>query len=302
MTTMENTADPAPVLLLPANPALMTEHLGQQLIALVTALAPNAVERSLATRSLAASGRSPVGTVIADRRMTDAGERVVPNLRQVLDELYDLWRNQLDPADQLAERVHTLRWSPLATPISEVLAAIRLADQLGLEHIATPEYTSLTFGEVSPGDQHQWLATVGTGPDQILLGDYGSIQAAEAAVWDDIALRRDRLRARLRESVTALVALADRGWRDPQVLIRASVERRSVQDTDLVTISEIAHKARVRRTTVDQWLLRHKDLPRPVVGSLRQWSDVRQWLTDTNRVPKGGFADSRAVVESDARF
>jgi hypothetical protein len=57
---------------------------------------------------------------------------------------------------------------------------------------------------------------------------------------------------------------------------------RALLSSDLVGAHELAQRARVSRTTVHQWRMRHPDFPAPVVvlamGALYSWPDVATWL------------------------
>lgn len=60
-----------------------------------------------------------------------------------------------------------------------------------------------------------------------------------------------------------------------------------------VGMTEIAHRAGVRRETVEQWTRRHNDFPAPrwTVGGRPAWAwaDIRTWLDATGR--DSGWAD-----------
>jgi hypothetical protein len=235
--------------------------------------------------------------LVVSRRATDDGPVAVPALDEVLDRVRDLWLRGLSPADRLAVHVAALHRSPRPTPVSAAVIACRLAADCG-HPVQLPEFTSMTCGTVKPGRRGVWSAEVGTRPYGIgQIGDYGSIRAANAAVWDTIETNRETVRARMRAASPLLAGVAGRAWEEPQVSVWATAEQRDSDDPDLVTMHQIAHRARVSVARADRWRAEFPAFPSPEPGtSVWFWPLVRRWLTDTGRTPADGFAADRPVL------
>ncbi|MEU4419813.1 hypothetical protein AB0F81_04255 [Actinoplanes sp. NPDC024001] len=225
------------------------------------------------------------------------GRDPVPALDDVLSRVQDRWLRRLSAADRLAVRVAALLRSPRPTPVSDAVIACRLAADCG-HPVELPEFTSLTCGSVKPGRRGVWSAEVGTRPYGVgHIGDYGSIRAANAAVWDTVESNRETLRARMRAASPLLAEVAGRAWEEPQVAVWATPAQRDEDDPELVTMHQIAHRARVRVSRVEEWRAQHAAFPPPEQGtSVWFWPLVRRWLTDTGRVPALGFAADRPVL------
>ncbi|WP_229074158.1 hypothetical protein [Actinoplanes sp. DH11] len=242
---------------------------------------------------------------------------VVPALDDLLHRVRELWWQRLEPADRLAVHVAAMHRATRPTPLGEVLTACRLATGCG-HQITVPEFTSLTCGAVKPGPRSTWQAEVGTRPYGIgHIGEYGSIRAANAAVWDTIETNRETLRERLRAASPLLAGVAARGWEEPQVSVWATTEQRDADDPDLVTMHQIAHRARVRPAEVDRWRAAHAapsppspplpppfrpPFPSPEPGtSVWFWPLVHHWLAETGRLPEQ-LPDDRPDLPRDASF
>ncbi|MFC7534516.1 hypothetical protein [Actinoplanes sp. GCM10030250] len=232
-----------------------------------------------------------------------AGPVDVPAVDEVLDRVRELWWQRLDPEDRLAVHVAALHRSPRPTPVSEVVAACRLAAACG-RPVRLPEFTSMTLGSVKPGLRGTWSAEVGTRPYGIgHIGEYGSIRAANAAVWDTIETNRETLRDRMRAASPLLAGVAGRGWEEPQVSVWASAEQRDEDDAELVTMHQIAHRARVGVSLADRWRAEHAAFPAPETGtSLWYWPLVERWLADTGRLPADGPAADRPDLPRDSGY
>ncbi|MEV6305678.1 hypothetical protein AB0M02_40115 [Actinoplanes sp. NPDC051861] len=227
----------------------------------------------------------------------------VPALDDVLDRVRDLWWQRLSAAERLAVHVAALHRSPRPTAVSEVVTACRLAGDSG-RPVCVPEFTSMTLGSVKPGPRGVWSAHVGTRPYGFgHIGDYGSVRAANAAVWDTIEINRETLRDRMRAASPLLAALAGRAWEEPQVSVWASAAQRDADDPEMVTMHQIAHRARVTVTRADTWRAEHAAFPPPEAGtSLWFWPLVRHWLSGTGRLPPEGPAADRPLLPRDTDY
>lgn len=234
---------------------------------------------------------------------TEDGPEAVPALDEVLSRVREMWMRRLSAADRLAVHVAALDRSPRPTPVSEAVIACRLAADCG-HRVELPEFTSMTCGSVKPGPRRVWSAEVGTRPYGIgHIGDYGSIRAANAAVWDTIESNREKLRDRMRAASPLLAQVADRAWEEPQVSVWASAEQRDEDDPELVTMRQIAHRARVSVSRADRWRAEHAAFPAPEPGaSVWYWPLVSRWLTDTGRTPADGFAADRPVLPREVGY
>ena len=228
---------------------------------------------------------------------------VVPALDDLLHRVRELWWQRLEPADRLAVHVAALHREPRPTPVAEVLAACRLAAACG-HPVTTPEFTSMTLGSVKPGPRGTWHGEVGTRPYGIgHIGEFGSIRAANAAVWDTIETNRELLRARLRDTSPLLAGVAARGWEEPQVSVWATAGQRDDDDPAMVTMHQIAHRVRVRPADVDRWRASHAAFPVPEPGtSVWYWPLVERWLAGNGLLPADGVADDRPTLPRDRSF
>ncbi|GLY02575.1 hypothetical protein Acsp01_29540 [Actinoplanes sp. NBRC 101535] len=238
------------------------------------------------------------------REITGLAAEVAPvsAVDEALDRMRELWWSRLTPAGRLTAHVAATARSTRPTPVAEVLTACRLAGECG-SPVRVPEFTSLTTGTVRPGHRGTWSAEVGTRPYGLgHLGDFGSIQAARAAVWDTIEMNRDRLRDAMRQACRELTVLAARGWEEPQVAVWATVDRRAGDDASLVTLHEVAVRARAGIAAADRWRS-SEDFPSPVPEtSLWHWPSVERWLRDHDRVPPDGLAPARPELPRDRTF
>ncbi|MBB2941196.1 hypothetical protein FB565_000900 [Actinoplanes lutulentus] len=227
---------------------------------------------------------------------------VVPALDDLLHRVRDLWWQRLDPADRLAVHVAAMHRDSRPTPLGEVITACRLASGCG-QPVTVPEFTSMTCGSVKPGPRGTWQAEVGTRPYGIgHIGEYGSIRAANAAVWDTIETNRELLRERLRTTSPLLAGVASRGWEEPDVSVWASAEQRDSDDTALVTMHQIAHRTRVRPAEADRWRAAHAAFPPPEPGtSVWYWPLVERWLADNGHLPDP-IPDDRPTLPRDKTF
>ncbi|WP_328467825.1 hypothetical protein OHA21_50105 [Actinoplanes sp. NBC_00393] len=255
----------------------------QRVIALVTELTAEAVRE--------------VPAQIVSWRATDDGPVAVPALDEVLLRVRERWLQSLTAADRLAVHVAALERSPRPTPVSEAVTACRLAADCG-HRVQLPEFTSLTCGSVKPGRRGTWSAEAGTRPYGIgRIGDYGSVRAANAAVWDTIETNREVLRDRMRAATPMLAGIAGRAWEEPQVSIWASAQQRDEDDPELMTMHQIAHRAGVSVTRAGRWRAEHAAFPPPEPGtSVWYWPLVQRWLADTGRLPADGPAADRPVL------
>ncbi|MEU8240177.1 hypothetical protein AB0C07_18175 [Actinoplanes missouriensis] len=227
---------------------------------------------------------------------------VVPALDDLLHRVRDLWWQRLDPADRLAVHTAAIHRDPRPTPLGEVITACRLAAACG-HPVTVPEFTSMTSGSVKPGPRGTWQAEVGTRPYGIgHIGEYGSIRAANAAVWDTIEANREILRDRLRAASPTLAAVAARGWEEPDVSVWATADQRDHDDPALVTMHQIAHRTGVRPAEADRWRAAHAAFPHPEPGtSVWYWPLVERWLADTGHLPDP-IPDDRPTLPRDESF
>jgi hypothetical protein len=77
------------------------------------------------------------------------------------------------------------------------------------------------------------------------------------------------------------------------VCMSSTATRNSVAIADLVGVSELASRARVKVGTVQTWRARHPEFPRPILdlaaGPIWAWPDVAAWLETprpTGRPPR----------------
>jgi hypothetical protein len=228
--------------------------------------------------------------------------RVVPDIGTVLDHIRQLWWEQLSGPDHVAVRVHQLCHARPAIPVDDVLAVCRLAARHGVAAVRLREHTTYTLGTVEPGDPGVWVARVGNAPHQPPVGEYGSIRAAGAAVWDTIAGHRQDLRDQFRATSTPLARLAGRAWTDPAVTVIASRTQRAADNPDLVTTGQIAHRARVHPALARTWANDNDTFPAPAdqYGRTWAWPHVDRWLTAVGHKPTGGYAPDRPALADDA--
>lgn len=59
---------------------------------------------------------------------------------------------------------------------------------------------------------------------------------------------------------------------------------RTYRASELVTVPQIADRAKVDYRTVHQWRSRFPDFPAPVAGTVYCWPDVEEWLKETGRL------------------
>ncbi|BBH67389.1 hypothetical protein ACTI_40740 [Actinoplanes sp. OR16] len=250
----------------------------------------------------AAVARSRDPLTVASRPGADGSHVVVPALDDLLHRVRELWWQRLEPADRLAVHVAAMHRDPRPTPLGDVLTACRLAAGCG-HAVTVPEFTSMTCGSVKPGPRATWQAEVGTRPYGIgHIGEYGSIRAANAAVWDTIETNRELLRDRLRAASPLLAGVAARGWEEPAVSVWATPDQRDHDDPALVTMHQIAHRTRARPADVDRWRATHAAFPPPEPStSVWYWPLVERWLADNDLLPDP-VPDDRPTLPGDRSF
>ncbi|MEU4691592.1 hypothetical protein [Actinoplanes sp. NPDC023714] len=256
----------------------------------------------LVTDLTAAVARDRDPLTVASRPAPDGSHVLVPALDDLLHRVRELWWQRLEPADRLAVQVAAMHRDPRPTPLGEVVKACRLAAACGHE-LTIPEFTSLTCGSVKPGPRATWQAEVGTRPYGIgHIGEFGSIRAANAAVWDTIETNRELLRDRLRTSSPLLAGVAARGWEEPAVSVWATATQRDHDDPSLVTMHQIARRAGVTAAEADRWRSQHAAFPQPEPAtSVWYWPLVERWLSDNNHLPDP-VPDDRPTLPRDRSF
>jgi hypothetical protein len=270
---------------------------------------PSGEERRLAAQVVrlvndltSAVARDSGPLTVASRPDPDGSRVVVPALDDLLHRVRELWWQRLDPPDRLAVHVAAMHRDPRPTPLGEVITACRLAADCG-HVVSVPEFTSMTCGSVKPGPRATWQAEVGTRPYGIgHIGEFGSIRAANAAVWDTVESNRELLRDRLRAASPLLAGVAARGWEEPAVSVWATTEQRDQDDPAMVTMHQIAHRTGVRPADVDRWRAEHRAFPPPEPAtSVWHWPLVERWLADTGRLPDP-IPDDRPSLPRDRSF
>lgn len=228
-------------------------------------------------------------------------DRVVPDVGTVLAQMRLLWWEQLTGFDLVAVRVHDLCHHQVPLPVEEVLAVCRLGREQFVADVELGESSTYTLGSVEPGEGGVWLARVGDAGHGPVVGEYGSISAAHAAVEDAIAVYRRDLQDQLRAKPTPLARFTMHPWAGPTVTVMASRAQLDADDPQLVTTGQIAHRARVGVRMAEIWA-GQPSFPAPA-GQRRawEWPQVDQWLTATGNVPHRGYAPDRPAVSDNPR-